>query len=335
MGSTGDLGCNAGGVWALPDWRRRVRLVLDTTDIGTALTDVPVMLRLTETQIDRAFVLDDGSDLRFVVGGEPVAYEIEQWTDAGVSFLWFKMPSIPAAPSTPPPIWLYFDNPNATPGTMETEVWTGGFESVHHLQNLADSTGHGHDAVTDSPPNDSGGKIARARNFDGSSDYLELPPENAFDFTDAVTVEAWVRINGWEGAWDAVVTKGNSTWRLQRDNQNAFLSWDLNGVGELNGTAPVDDNNWHYLVATYGDSGYRVFVDGVQGGSSTATGSIAVDDRAVYIGSNSEQNNRELDARIDEVRISKVARSPDWVLLQYRSMNDQLITFGAEQICEE
>ncbi|MBA3706378.1 MAG: hypothetical protein H0W84_10935, partial [Bacteroidetes bacterium] len=60
------------------------------------------------------------------------------------------------------------------------------------------------------------GRIQSALAFNGSTDYVNIPNESNFDFTSAMTVEAWVKVSAWTTAYQSIVTKGDDGWRLSR-----------------------------------------------------------------------------------------------------------------------
>jgi hypothetical protein len=55
------------------------------------------------------------------------------------------------------------------------------------------------------------GRIGNALEFDGKDGYVEVPDDDSLDFTEAITVEFWVKPNAdWAGGnWHGLVLKGN------------------------------------------------------------------------------------------------------------------------------
>ena len=51
----------------------------------------------------------------------------------------------------------------------------------------------------------------------------------------------------------------------------------------------------------------------------------------MQLGANSEVSGREFEGTLDEVRISKIVRSADYIKAEYLSMTDALITYGPEE----
>jgi len=46
---------------------------------------------------------------------------------------------------------------------------------------------------------------------------------------------------------------------------------------------------------------------------------------------NAGWNYFDLDGRVDEARAQGVVRTPDWIMAQWKSQDETLITYGAEQ----
>lgn len=71
------------------------------------------------------------------------------------------------------------------------------------------------------------------------------------------------------------------------------------------------NGRWHHVVGTYDGSQICLYADGKLDISSTASGTIKVNDQPVYIGENSEQSNRFWNGLIDDVRLYSYAMSED------------------------
>ncbi|MCH6198943.1 YDG domain-containing protein [Aquiflexum sp. LQ15W] len=146
-----------------------------------------------------------------------------------------------------------------------------------------------------------------ALNFDGVNDLVEISNESRFDFTTAMTVEAWVRVSSFTRAWQTIVAKGDNSWRLSRENNGNRLEFAVStagGVRVVTGNLNVNDGKWHHVAATFDGTNIRLFVDGVlENTTSFASTTISNSDFNVSIGQNLQQTNRLWHGSIDEVRI--------------------------------
>ncbi len=140
-------------------------------------------------------------------------------------------------------------------------------------------------------------------NFSGVSEYVELPNENLFDFTDQMTVEFWMNSSTTPSQWDALVAKGDDSWRIAL-NSTGTLNFAGNGAfGNVNSTTNVIDGNWHHIAVTYDNVNAVIYVDGVLDNSVAGTGAINNSAFKVSIGENLQAQGRNYTGNIDEVRI--------------------------------
>ena len=154
-----------------------------------------------------------------------------------------------------------------------------------------------------------------ALDFDGDDDFITIPNEPPFDFTGAMTIEAWIRVDAFDKTWQAIVTKGDSAWRLHRYNNTNTVAFGTTGLSnvDLYGTTNVNDGQWHHVAAVYDGSNKYLYVDGRLDASAAAAGSVSLNNYAVRIGENWEETGRQFDGRMDEVRIWSVARNQDQI----------------------
>ncbi|MHC4586850.1 MAG: LamG domain-containing protein, partial [Planctomycetota bacterium] len=162
------------------------------------------------------------------------------------------------------------------------------------------------------------GIVAGALAFDGDGDYVDLGKDPAFDVTRQITISAWIKVNAFDTDWQAIINRGDSAWRLQRDGNNNTLEFACTGLvvpgtrwAAIHGTVDVNDGRWHHAVGTYDGSHICLYVDGKLDVSSTASGTIKINNQSVYIGENSEQTDRFWNGLIDDVRIYSYALSAD------------------------
>ena len=152
-----------------------------------------------------------------------------------------------------------------------------------------------------------------ALNFNGVSGYVTITNAANFNFTGAFTVEAWIKVAALNITWQAIVTKGDSAWRLQRYANSHVVSFSTTGLSDLDlaGVTPVDDGNWHHVAGVYDGSGHKyLYVDGALDASATdVSGALGQDSYPVDIGENAQITGRIWDGEIDEVRVWNMPRS--------------------------
>ncbi len=160
------------------------------------------------------------------------------------------------------------------------------------------------------------GIIGGALEFDGMDDFVSIPNESKFDITGSVTVSAWIRVQSFTKSWQAIVTKGDRTWRLHRANSGnsvGFACSDLsrNQTGDLYGDKDVADGRWHHVAGVLDGTRISIYVDGALDASAASSPNISVNDYSVLIGENAETTGRLFRGLIDDVRIYDRALSVD------------------------
>ena len=164
------------------------------------------------------------------------------------------------------------------------------------------------------------GVAGKALKFDGDGDYVDLGNDSRFNLTRQITVAAWIKVNAFDCEWQAIINKGDGSWRLQRNGTEGSIEFACTGafvpgaqVGSLFGMAGVDDGRWHHIAGTYDGSKICLYVDGKLDVSSEAEGAIEVNQYNLFIGANAEKPDRNFKGSIDDVRIYSYALSAEEV----------------------
>jgi hypothetical protein len=157
--------------------------------------------------------------------------------------------------------------------------------------------------------------------LDGDGDYVDCGNAFAFDFLHDITVSAWIKVNAFNKGHQTAVSKGDTAWRLQRDQVNDHMQFACTGMklpdssafdakwGSLPGKKIVDDRMWHHVAGVFDGEKIYVYVDGVLDNSKDASGLINTNNFPVLIGENREKPGRYWNGLIDDVRIYSDALS--------------------------
>jgi hypothetical protein len=157
-----------------------------------------------------------------------------------------------------------------------------------------------------------GGRMGNGLSFDGTDDYIIVQDNPSLDLTEAVTMEAWVKIDSYPTEWNLILFKGNyntnrnyGMWvRNTGDILVSFRSGDTwysfypAGQGFTTG-------EWHHVVGiidTVND--YRaIYIDGelIAFDDSTIIPSLTANGNPLYMGS--VDAKFPLDGILDEVVI--------------------------------
>ena len=289
---------------------------------GETLINFPVLLRLSEgiPEFDYdSFASSTGGDLRFAnaAGTALFNHEIEEWDTGGESTVWVQLPALPPGGTE---IWAYWGNPDETAlPTYATDgsTWTEGFAGVYHLSsNPNDSTPNANDGVHNGDPvATTTSVIGKAYDLDGN-DRVRAPDDASLDLTEALTLSGWFRAASWN-QWSAIISKGsdNNYEIEQSDNGGTFRMRLNNETGAAPTVGGMQLNTWTYMVGTYDRQNARIYVNGVQRDSRALTVALNPNGNDLSLGDRS--NNDYFTGQLDEMRVSNVARSADWIQACY------------------
>jgi hypothetical protein len=143
-----------------------------------------------------------------------------------------------------------------------------------------------------------------------------------------LTVETWVKPDLLPPGGTGIVAKWNS-WAA--GSGGSYILWQGSagtvGWGVITetstayfyNTSVLQPGQWYHIVGTYDGSQIRLYINGALAGTPTSiTGRIASTNDPCYVG---RYTTPYFNGTIDEVRISNVSRSVDWILTEY---NNQL-----------
>jgi hypothetical protein len=164
-----------------------------------------------------------------------------------------------------------------------------------------------------------GGAIELDGDDDGNGDYIEIADSTGgwADLTEEVTVSCWIKVNQFTWDWQALVCKGNTSYRMQR-NWGADSIWFGISEAGVGGTLSVNDGKWHHVAGTYDGEIISLYIDGYLDVFEENTDGIGVDEMLLTIGQNLGYM-ASFDGLIDEVRIYEVALPAEKVLAEFVS----------------
>lgn len=165
------------------------------------------------------------------------------------------------------------------------------------------------------------GKFGDALSFDGSDDYVEVANESNFDITKCITVSAWIKVTGFNKNCQAIITKGDNAWRLNRYSNTDYIQFFCGCDGDkfVNGNTNVNNGQWHFVAGVYDGTKIYLYIDNYQPVSQTASGKMATNNCKVNIGRQEDISGRNFWGSIDEVKIFRRALSAFEIQQLYES----------------
>ena len=308
-------------------------------------------LSLYSTLYD-SFASTNGYDLRIVDHeGADITYEIENWNTNGSSHVWVKVPEMEQDTS----IQAFWGNTNETTQQAYCTngvVWSQDYIGVWHLNETGtsaarqNSTSNDHDAmpIGFDGTEDIAGIAGGAAELAGTTNnYLSVAHDTLHDMGHGYgkkrTLSVWVNThtNGSSGALisKSAGTSHNTDYIIYTGDYGGGILWGTgnNSAWWNSGDHPPRDGEWDYIVATVHNVGYNsgnkaVYTNGTLQATNVYDRKRGPHPVPLTFGRHSvvPQWGNHMGG-IDEIRISTVIRSSNWVSACWLTMSDN-DTFG-------
>lgn len=320
---------------------------------GASLANFPVLVRLSECILGFSyadFQIAKGGDLRFFdAAGNLLPHEIDTWDPNGVSTVWVKVPALSASTAITAKYGCE-EPPDVSAKDVWDDgylgVWHLGAASGNSVQ--ADSTRNGKDFSvnvnnSDGVASGAEGAVGRAAatglRSDGKGCFSMSDADKLFAGRSAFTVETWTRQDDHEPAQNpklryVLAHSGSNVdsydWRIYENNKGKLVM-QFYSLGSLDSNAAkifADDSaprpvraQWNHTAFAWngsnGQLGLYLGGNPLTIASSVLTnnwkGTMAGDKVGFNLGNHRYSITNSFKGWIDEVRISKVARSAAWI----------------------
>ncbi|MBN1242067.1 MAG: DUF2341 domain-containing protein [Spirochaetales bacterium] len=329
---------------------KRVAIGLSGLAQATTLTDFPILVRLSEGAPPGFSYSDcslDGFDVVFTAeDGTPLAHELEQWNNpAGESVFWVKVPSIAASPGTTT-IYMHWDAEFPLDSSDPPAVWSNGYVAVFHGNRTEDGTGWmdstgRHIGTSDSDVKTAeqilDGDIGNAFSLTLPAAGILVPESPSLINLGPMTFEILVRDEG-TASPQLLLSKGNTRISLSNARVPLVSAEYSPDILWAEGPTLWTAGDWRSIAIVWHDStGMESTLGFWEGGTkrSSATGGesetrITDEGNHLVIGNKyppSIMPSSKLAADLDEIRISNVARSDDWMRASYMTQSGTGILF--------
>ncbi len=342
-------------LWFNPNWGFRQMITIDSTQVPGDLTNFPVLVSITDPNL-RAMPAGnvgraDGGDIAFTLsdGFTQLNHEIESYNPAtGELIAWVQVPNVSSGADTE--IYIYYGNPGAADQWNANETWDSNYRGVWHLSEdpsgsapqMQDSTVNNNDGTTAGGMtlgDQVAGQIDGSLDFDGSNDYVIRNPVSNFPTT-AITASFWMNSSN-------TTKNGTPISYASSGGNNDFLIYNYNNFSIWRGSlvetsVSANDGSWHHIAVTWrsSDGQVRLYKDGSQtfsgtlstGTSITGGGSLVFAQEQDNVGNLFDPTQAFLGI-IDEVRISNILRSTNWVETSYNNQVNpgSFLSFSAQE----
>jgi hypothetical protein len=319
---------------SLSKWKHRGSVFTITTPEGADLADsveleqFPLLIRLHRDWFVFSQAQPDGRDLRFALADDTIlSMQIDQWNpEAGEASIWVRMPLIRG--NAQQELKVFWGNASAEPVSDGKAVFneTNGYLGVWHMNDVS------HDETQRLKSIERG--MSTAKGVIGASKHLAggegiFGGENILDYPtgDAThSTEAWFRaekpnstIIGWGNEGGG---RGSKVRMQLRSPPHIHIDSDFSDV---KGESTLELNEWIHVVHTYERENGKIYINGQLDAASNPLLDIKRPSR-LWLGGWYHQYDFVGD--LDEVRVSQVARSADWIRLQYANQNPKQLVVG-------
>jgi hypothetical protein len=253
---------------------------------------------------------------------ERVVYDI---TTGTVEFR-VRVPSVSHTVDTV--FYMWYNNSLQSADLSTPNAWDSNFVGVYHFGDGA-TLGRTDSTIkhNDNPAGNNGGtlctvtssgKILGGAAFAGGQGYYigadaSLSPS-------VFTISGWVYIGA--SATQAILgATGNGGIEFRVDAGTFTLSLLKEGVANVaTSTGAIAATTWKHVAVTYSGTGVCIFyIDGVAVGTSTNLQTFTA--LGKYLGASHNVEDLSNGSKLDEVHISNIVRSADWIATEYNNSN--------------
>ncbi len=313
---------------------------------STDLLNFPVLINIS-SDADLRTVANSGHvenangyDIYFTAddGVTRLEYQLQKYTaSTGELITWVNVPTLSTTYSTT--IYMYYGNTSITSDQSQTSTWNSNFKGVWHLDNndFSDDSQTGNHATNSGSSNMSSAKIIGGRSFPGTNtNFIQVPLSGMTGGNGQGTVSFWGMVTTVEAS---TYFFGETTVQTGAGYANRIQLYVGDGAGNLylglggnhslqTNVQLMATNTWYHIGLSWVNSGagsgtYSIVVNGVQKGSGAYSGFTAIHSFAdLGNDGNASQRTEEITGNMDEVHVSNVARSADWLITEYNNQNN-------------
>ena len=288
-----------------------------------------------------------GYDIIFTsdaAGTKKLNHEIESYNGStGQLIAWVQIPTL--SHTTDTIIYLFYGNSRIT-ASQENKpgVWNANYEGVWHLPNgtvlsALDSTANGNNGTLVGPPSAVAGEIGGGAGFNGTNQAITVAAASSINaLSHSFTYELWFKSTN-TAQTNTYLLQNSSPTGTQNSiiynyvsNKIEFFALGYTGSNPRSGSQlTVSDTNWHKIDYTYNGTTWAGYLDGSQIFATKTTFSLSTHAGPLYIGG--ADSGAKVKGGLDEIRISNIARSSDWIATEYHNQSSPstFYSLGTEQ----
>lgn len=263
-----------------------------------------------------------------------LAFENELYVaTTGQVVYWVKVPTVSTSVDTV--IYMAYGNAAITTDQSDkVNVWDSNYKLVAHLPNGAtltanDSTSNANNGTLQATPTAATGQIDGAGSFaSASSQYVDFG-QGASLYPTAITISTWAKATTLTNGYSALVSsvQGNSQYYQLFVKSTGKIAVYVKATADVDydgsGSNTLSTGTWYYVAVTYDSSAGLVgYINASSDQTVAANGNLATGFiPTVTIANDAGTAGRFWNGVIDEVRISSIARSANWITTEYNNQS--------------
>lgn len=330
--------------WFNKSYKYRAPIVIQKGQVAGALTNFPIYLDLARLGTTNPFWShtkknSDGGDILITnsAGARLPLEVVSVSTSSKTGEVWFRSDSISSSSNIT--FYMYYGSSTATKVASTTtygarNVWSDNFVSVFHMNQSPAGTGPQMlDSANGYNGTSSGSmlagqlvacKLGNCLQFNSASNQFINLPFTKYSLA-TITASVWVKnqsvtplANVYSYFAHGRDTNANCFWL------NAQTTGAINyrsGTNSLAGSSITDNTYWYALAMTSVGTKLAGYFNGSANGTTTGNHTTTLDPDATRIGMLGYQTYYPANAYIDEVQISKIARTAKWIKTAYNNQN--------------
>jgi hypothetical protein len=267
-------------------------------------------------------------------------YQIESYNSTtGTLLVWVRVPTLYAATNNTLSFYYGSKVPPVThDAAFFANTWNADYQAVYHFNEsaysptTADGTANGRNATLagfQSSDYVAAGKIGSCYTFGGTSgsssandmEATSTAPSSIF------TLSAWINTSN-TGLDEKVLTNQNANGTACGGYKLGVYFGSTESEGDYNGNRAsntpaepaLSTNTWYYVQSIYDGTTLSTYINGVQYKNFTVTATSTFTN-TLFIGIG-ESKQYPFAGMIDEPRVSTVAKSTDWIKMEYVNQNN-------------
>jgi uncharacterized repeat protein (TIGR02543 family) len=327
--------------WWNSSWQYRKQIIIDHTKVTGTLTNFPLLINITDINLTKA--QPDGDDFVFTdANNTKLNHQIESYDNTiGRLIAWVNVPYLNSTTDTK--IYLYYGNLACGSQQNPAGVWDTNYKLILHLNEKTgthyDSTINGNNGTPYGGVSQGvEGKINGADTFNGLNGYIQIPHSDTLaGYTEAFTVSFWIRLED-TSRRQTILGKYNTgtnqrAWFVDynpRDRSTRplgfYASYDGVNYREWYASFVLSANIWYHITIVWEANAIpKFYINGTQVPTfGTATIQQIYNNAGVplLIGRCQYDSSRYFKGSLDEIAISNIARSADWILTTYNNQQN-------------